>query len=440
MARRRLLVFVVLTGAFAVQPQSHKRGHEHAHARRHSRNSENSSLTATLERMNYFAPVTHPMPANKPGQKYLLFSPDAGGPNNIRIGWEYSAVMALETARVFVLPPAESLYLLDNGPMHNYSPKKRTKTAVEDLIDLQQLKGNLPTLTWNEFQDVEGPITWRELVQQAKKIDNPEQNECKLSSYQSVEAKFLYMQGRPDNDGKPERREGFDCGEWWLRGGPKIDREKYSGRDWSLLTHGFVWHPDAFKIAAAAVNYLGLFNFNALHARYNDFQEHQTQSSPRNIVKNWGRLFQEAPTLYIASDEPERFRQLKLDGVKLTTFDELFNAPNAPLKSTKREFSAERWFKMTGPAEELICTYAKAFVGTGRSIFTGHIQRMRLHAQAPVTEFLLHNGLHAPNERPQPVSIPWDTIAAQLDSWKSKDHIIREHPKDGDMFSLSSLS
>merc|ERR1719281_803295 len=70
-----------------------------------------------------------------------------------------TGVLAQQTNRTFVLPPADKVYLLDFGPLNGRADlatsnfdQASSKTKVEDLINLAQLKGNLPTLTWDEFQ------------------------------------------------------------------------------------------------------------------------------------------------------------------------------------------------------------------------------------------------------------------------------------------------
>merc|ERR1719215_1311820 len=89
---------------------------------------------------------------------------------------------------------------------------------------------------------------------------------CHIPAYQAVNAELLFMPGTG-------RREGFSCGDWSELGGPRdVLKDGMKEDDWKLLTHGFVWHPDAFNIASKAVHYLGIFNYGALHARYNDFQ------------------------------------------------------------------------------------------------------------------------------------------------------------------------
>merc|ERR1719428_1707034 len=103
------------------------------------------------------------------------------------------------------------------------------------------------------------------------------------------------------------------------------------------------------------------------------------------------------------ADEPQKFKDAGLitsllqtrggasAGARIVTWDDLFSyTTNNVLSDLKEKFTEERWWKLTGPVEEVICTYSKVFVGSPLSTFTGHIQRMRIHAEAPVTSTLMH--------------------------------------------------
>jgi hypothetical protein len=46
-------------------------------------------------------------------QKYLVFQPDLGGWNNIRMAAETAIMFAMASGRTLVLPPKLSFYLLD---------------------------------------------------------------------------------------------------------------------------------------------------------------------------------------------------------------------------------------------------------------------------------------------------------------------------------------
>jgi hypothetical protein len=386
-----------------------------------------ASMQATLGRMHYYA-APDVSSATKPiTDKFLMFSPDEGGPNNIRIGWEMSGLVARKTGRTLVLPPAHKMYLLDYGPSKRI-PKEitegATKTKVEDLINLVQLKANLPTLTAEEFEKRTG-TDWESASKSSTAVS--EADICKMDAYNKVDSKILYMSG--------SRREGFNCAAWWLRGGPKDNlKAQTDAEDWSLLTHGFVWHEDAFNIAANVVNQLGIFDYSALHARYNDFQFHDEQKEVNSIFKDKMSLLQLSPKLYVASDDPDRLKTgLSLNGTEMVTFDDMVNS--GALKDVKDQYTPERWFKMLGPAEELICTFAKVFLGTGHSTFSGHINRMRLHSQAPTTRmFTFGDKYHDVYEDSEnSVENAKKDIAEWTRLGKAKQ-IIRATPMAGDAF------
>lgn len=301
----------------------------------------------------------------------------------MRIGWEMTGVIAKATGRTLVLPPPWSMYLYDWGPRtllpRELEKNHSWKTATEDIIDLQQLQANLPTLTALEFEQRVG-LTWEVAVNQSSRVNAS----CNIPVYKSVEAKFLFMSGKD--------RESLKCAEHWVRGGP-IDAVKANMTDaeWSLLKHGFVYHDDIFRVASRVVNFLGIFGYNALHARYGDFEIHEVQQNATLIFDKWAPLFQSAPKLWISSDDPNISKSFNLSGVELFTFDDMLSArTNFLLENTKKQFDPSRWFKIRAPVEQLICTFSKVFVGTRLSSYSAHIDRMRVHAQAPVTQKLSH--------------------------------------------------
>ena len=82
-------------------------------------------------------------------------------------------------------------------------------------------------------------------------------------------------------------------------------------------------------------------------------------------------------------------------------------------------YSPDRWFKLQGMVEELICTYAKIFIGTERSTYTGHIQRMRIHAGAPTTESMSHKN-PVKNKPNSPRDYPY--VLDDIKSWADKGY------------------
>jgi len=392
---------------------------------------------STLQRMQYWRSPTSALPSTG---KYLLFTPDSGGLNNIRIGWEMTGLVALHTGRTLVLPPKTPLYLLDYGPWNQAlvgdTSNWTGSTRVEDLIDVTQLKGVLPTLTMEEFE-AEAGMTWqaaRNLAVQGpnKKLSGQGQpGKVRFSDYEALQEKFIFMDGNS--------RDGEILGQWWSQGGPRDElRSELTEADWGLLRHGFVWHPDAFSIAAKAVQYLGIFDYVAFHARFGDFVEKQSQRSPDEIYENWRPLIANASALYVATDRQGQFDGFtKRHGVKLVMWPDLFTAATGRvLSGEKKLYTPERFFKLTGLVEELICTYSKVFVGTDRSSFTGHIQRMRIHADAPVTQLLIHTDGGPLPDSPRAkreVQVPLQEIQQTIQDWEKRDWLVPAINK-GDRF------
>lgn len=67
-------------------------------------------------------------------RRYVVFQPDLGGWNNIRMSLEVTILFALVTGRILVLPPRSVLYLLNQNKKW-----KDNKTGVEDYIDFNRI-------------------------------------------------------------------------------------------------------------------------------------------------------------------------------------------------------------------------------------------------------------------------------------------------------------
>jgi hypothetical protein len=67
-------------------------------------------------------------------RRYVVFQPDLGGWNNIRMSLEVTIVFALVTGRILVLPPRSVLYLLNKNKKW-----EDNKTGVEDYIDFNRI-------------------------------------------------------------------------------------------------------------------------------------------------------------------------------------------------------------------------------------------------------------------------------------------------------------
>jgi hypothetical protein len=397
--------------------------------------SPDEGTMKTLKRMQWWAPAGERLP---PTSRFLLFDLDAGGLNNIRMGWEMVAMVAQFTGRTLVLPPAKPWYLLDFGPRpEDLVPKSmaaggQTNTVMGDLLNLKQMLANVPTLLPEEFEQLRGE-SWETAASMATFVKREHPHDClEGPAYRKVDATYLMMGERRPKGSEKERREGFFCADWAVYGGPKASIKSEAGMEgYSMLMHGFVWHEDAFNIASVVVNYFGIFGYRAVHARYNDFKiQHPTLIKAADEVKNlllpWLNL--EGPrTLYIATDDAALFEGLKMPGLRIVMWRDLFvGSTGAVLNGIKASFSPERWYKLIAIVEMLICTYAESFVGTHLSTYSGHIMVMRMHARAPVTRRMVVTS-----------ELPIDDVKADLQKWRENPILDGPRPRnEGDEFRL----
>lgn len=79
-----------------------------------------------------------------PTQKYVTFSPDRGGWNNVRMSLEIIFVIAAATGRTLVLPPKEPLYLMHHDKSNRYR-------GFGDFFPLEQLHPIVPVMSFQDF-------------------------------------------------------------------------------------------------------------------------------------------------------------------------------------------------------------------------------------------------------------------------------------------------
>jgi len=394
-------------------------------------------LDAVVQRMHYWSTAHTPKKESRPGHphmQYLLFDIDKGGLNNIRIGWEVAGVIAYHTGRTLVLPPAVPFYMIDWGGPQFKPVKHGTKSRVEDFVSLSQLKSGLPTLTFAEFRaqaskalniskhmtDQEVLDSWQDRTQwETFSADNI----CELNIY-NTPAKAIYIkQGEDAETGRI-----FVCSEWTKLGTPKMTLD---GQHWtvpepasSLLKNNFIWNDEVFQLAALIVQDLGIFQYNALHARYGDFQFKEARNSGKNIGSTWfesrlgHQLFRDA-TLYVATDDTtdaliESFRS---QGINAKWSKDYFQNPHSPIADLLEHKGAVRVNQLKGPVEQLVCAFGRIFVGTRYSTFSGYINQLRIYADAPqhgpLREHILY---HSDHFSPQTVQ----AVTQQVSKWESR--------------------
>ena len=83
----------------------------------------------------YVSPGRHPLKSKAPieEQKFLVFEPDRGGWNNIRMAAETALVFALASGRTLVLPPKVIFYLLDKN-----NDETDNESSFQTFFDLKK--------------------------------------------------------------------------------------------------------------------------------------------------------------------------------------------------------------------------------------------------------------------------------------------------------------
>eukprot|EP01034_Spumella_vulgaris_P024343 gene24343-30667_t len=109
------------------------------------------------ELLEFWSPVTpedaayHSPYEVKGGEtKYVVFEPDEGGWNNIRMQMELVLVFAYATGRTLVLPPDQPMYLLNKGKGH------QKEHSFADFFPFDYIRQRLPVISMEEFLKTEG--------------------------------------------------------------------------------------------------------------------------------------------------------------------------------------------------------------------------------------------------------------------------------------------
>jgi len=119
-----------------------------------------------------------------------------------------------------------------------------------------------------------------------------------------------------------------------------------------------------------------------------------------SIIRTWLKKDGQR-SIYIATDDTSKeylkpFGEAGFNVVRWKELMEEGEQGRGPLASMIQKFSKARLENLSGPIEQLICTFGRIFVGSEKSTFTGYIERMRLYAQAPThATFIKYAGLYA---------------------------------------------
>lgn len=107
-----------------------------------------------LARMRYWRDPTSQSPPSS--GKFVTFTPDCGGFNNIRMGFEFAVLVAMVTRRTLVLPEPRPWYLIDFGPFTRMRPDAPRaggvgRSSYGDFFNLTSLASIVPLIDQDAF-------------------------------------------------------------------------------------------------------------------------------------------------------------------------------------------------------------------------------------------------------------------------------------------------
>ena len=363
--------------------------------------------------------------------RYVTFDVDQGGLNNIRLVFEYVAVIAAITRRTLVLPPATPWYLINNTAGGPY----KGVTNMADVFEVDALKKALPVITTNEFiarasDHLDIPGQFRQVdfsLEQNKELreswsswlladsESPDWRPfATLICFPDIKA----AQRGPDlSDDYVDRRQLVEFSHRMMAAPvlhfPSNKTQRSLGpvatmlasEDATLprlgrrlLKHHLRYRNEIFEYADRAVKALMPGRFNAMHVRRNDFQYKQTRLSAQEIHNNVKSLLDPTLPLYLATDDQsgELARELQ----KLFGFPQVFQ-----LADTLKQLSGDVPYAWEGTLEKIICAYADRFVGTDLSTFSAYIHRLRGYMQKEDQNCYYHGvNYEDPQSQPPPVT------------------------------------
>lgn len=372
-------------------------------------------------------PDCYTSPAFRNGdKKYVVFEPDPGGWNNIRMAVETVIVFAHATGRTLVLPPKAVLYLLAQNKQW-----KDNKSGLDDFYNLTLLSHGLDMIDMPTFLKevalpghLSLPLPNGDVSLQKKELWKYLSTACYSRTWTPAKA-FFGLNITKDANGKPiigpvhhsSRLADMTLERQMIEYDDSMHRQKaifFTGQEPSrLLTHFYAflhfadpavdkfykrfvrdrmrYHDVIFCTAGKVVAKIkeevrkqtggsehstssesgGEPQYFAYHIRRGDFQQKQTRLSAEKILENTLPFLDMTAghVVYIATDE------------KNSSFFDPFRAVFKTVRFLSDYASTAGVSSLNqnhvGMLEQVICTNAHTFIGTPLSTFSGFIIRMR---------------------------------------------------------------
>ena len=297
-------------------------------------------------------------------EKFITFTPDRGGWNNVRMSLEIIFVIAAATGRTLVLPPKEPLYLMHHDKNNRYR-------GFADFFPLEQMKKHVKVITFEEYLNSnQSPPVPEELQQgvqhAADHCDKREKskNACKhvfdylqatgtLVQFSALHTCLVFdeyshaNQGATPVDADAKAHVETYCGSkrdivYWSKemNDPNVLFFDTAKKEMRLLTHyygmihftnpkldhhykrfvrDYLHYHDAIYCAAGKIvkavqaeamatrnmapDEEGAGGFSALHVRRGDLQYKKVKISAQEWYDNTAEVWQPKEILYVATDE-----------------------------------------------------------------------------------------------------------------------------------------
>lgn len=383
-----------------------------------------------VSRMKYWSGLDDQEQQPNPFDKYVTFTVDCGGFNNIRMAFEHNVILAWLTRRTLVLPPPAGWYLIDWGPFARDVPADVSGvTDYSEFFNMTALRSAVPVISTHEFiarekgrlgipaeyhtgdffgfdlrnaynkwlisQNWHHPwgllsvvLFWPD-IETVEKIAPPRQehvsNRKKVEYSQEIKNQVVLN--------FPSCFKEDESGNFrWLgqvaATAAFVDSELAVSMKKMLRNH--VHYPDiVFEVAARVVAQLGMFSYSSMHIRRNDLQYKDVFISSDDTLKHIRPLLNRNETLYLSTDETSAgfFESLEKE-YRVFRWNDFLDVGGKG-KEVLRGIEIPR--KLVGITEQAICMMGRRFFGTRASTFSGYITRLRGYVKAPDTRVYFHN-------------------------------------------------
>jgi hypothetical protein len=299
-----------------------------------------------------------------PEDKYIVFKPWNGGPNNVRMSLEIAAGIAFLLNRILVIPTQfYTDHLKNQNSIH----------LLFDVIDLgietvslDKFKEKNNINSWKEIEDISYTLN-KELVNVLLTTDSPEESIIKgrelLDLNELKDKNIIYFNGNL-------------LGNFYLN--------IYSNRNSELckfVARHIHFPKSVFYEAYKAAKLLQ--KYSAIHIRRGDFQYSRKDIviPAEQIYNNIKNVIPSGSTLYISTNETDKlFFSIFEENYQVKYFDDIKNILSNNIDP-----------ELIGSVEQAICANADLFIGTKLSTFSTYIYRLRGYMNKEDKRFLTYN-------------------------------------------------